>query len=215
MLLLTAVARPVYAQNATERARALFDEYWEFQLRENPLTATAAGDHRYDDRLPAVTLADIARRTRASAEMLERLRRIDASTLSVDDRISYEMLERELELSVEAFAANRHLMPLTVDDGFHIAFAFLPSQMPFRTARDYENYLSRLRAFPRYAAENIALLREGLRSGYTLPRVVLEGRHHAGRHAGGRAGTASGSGPPGHHERRGDGVSYFPAIHDR
>ena len=32
-------------------ARALFDEYWEWVLREDPAYATYLGDHRYDDRL--------------------------------------------------------------------------------------------------------------------------------------------------------------------
>ena len=172
MLLLPASVR---AQTPSDRARALFKEYWEFQLRESPLLATSAGDYRYDDKLPSMTLADIERRASAARALLARVNQIDASTLSEDDRVSHAMLQRELELAGEAFAVKRHLMPLTVDDGFHIAFAFLPSQMPLRTTRDYENYLTRLRDFPRYANENIALLREGLRTGYTLPRVVLEG----------------------------------------
>jgi uncharacterized protein (DUF885 family) len=172
---LFALAGPLHAQSTTERAHALIDEYWQFQLRENPLLATSTGDHRFDDRLPSMTLADIERRALAMRGMLQQLKQIDPAALSSDDRVSYEMLERELALADEAFAVKRHLIPLTVDDGFHIAFAFLPAQMPFRTPRDYDNYSARLRAFPRYVDEHIALLREGLRTGYTLPRVVLEG----------------------------------------
>jgi uncharacterized protein (DUF885 family) len=108
-------------------------------MLENPLLATSTGDHRFDDRLPSMTLADIERRAVAMRGMLQRLKQIDPSTLSSDDRVSYEMLERELALADEAFAVKRHLIPLTVDDGFHIAFAFLPAQMPFRTAHDYDN----------------------------------------------------------------------------
>ena len=37
---------------------AVFDEAWEFQLRENPVFATSVGDHRYDDRLPSVSAED-------------------------------------------------------------------------------------------------------------------------------------------------------------
>jgi uncharacterized protein (DUF885 family) len=168
---------PVTAQTATPatQARALFKEYWEYQLREDPVLATSVGDHRYDARLPSMTLEDIARRTAAKRGFLTRLQRIRPAALSAEDRISYEMLERELRLSIEAFEVKRHLIPLTVDDGFHIQFAFVPSWMPFRTTRDYENYIARLRAFPRYTEQYIALLREGIKQGYTLPRVVLEG----------------------------------------
>ena len=172
---LLVLSGPLRAQSASQRANALIDEYWQFQLRENPLLATSSGDHRYDDRLPSMTLADLQRRAVAMREMLQRLKQLDPSALSADERVSYEMMERELVLADEAFAVKRHLIPLTVDDGFHIAFAFLPAQMPFRNARDYENYSARLRAYPRYVDEQIALLREGLRTGYTLPRVVLDG----------------------------------------
>ncbi len=174
-IVLSLLVVPARGQTPTERARTLFGEYWEFQLRESPLLATAAGDARYDDKLPSMTLADLERRTNTTRNLLVRLKQIDAGTLSDEDRVSYEMLQRELELAGEAFAVKRHLLPLTVDDGFHIAFAFLPSQMPLRNTRDYQNYIARLRAFPRYANDNIALLREGLRTGFTMPRVVLEG----------------------------------------
>jgi uncharacterized protein (DUF885 family) len=41
--------------------------------------------------------------------------------------------------------------------------------------RDYENYVARLRAIPVYFDQHVGLLREGLRTGFTVPRVVLEG----------------------------------------
>ena len=47
--------------------------------------------------------------------------------------------------------------------------------MPFRTARDYENYIERLRAFPKYVEQQIDNMRRGLERGMTLARVVLEG----------------------------------------
>jgi uncharacterized protein (DUF885 family) len=171
----TLTASQALGQSASEQTRALADEYWEFRLREDPLVATSAGDHRYNDRLPSVTLEDMARRADTSRELLARLRLIDPAPLASQDRVTYSMLERELVLAIEGFELKRHLLPLTVDDGFHIAFAFLPSIMPLHTTRDYEHYIARLRAFPLYAEQHIALLREGVRTNYTLPRVVLEG----------------------------------------
>jgi uncharacterized protein (DUF885 family) len=47
--------------------------------------------------------------------------------------------------------------------------------VPLRGTGDYENYISRLAAMPRYFAEQIALMRQGLASGMTVPRVTLEG----------------------------------------
>ncbi|HEY6051768.1 MAG TPA: DUF885 domain-containing protein, partial [Thermoanaerobaculia bacterium] len=41
--------------------------------------------------------------------------------------------------------------------------------------RDYENYLARLHAFPEYVRQNIELLSEGAKTGWTVPRAVLRG----------------------------------------
>ena len=54
-------------------------------------------------------------------------------------------------------------------------FAQNVDQTRFDTTADYEHYLERLRAFPAYARENVDLLREGIRTGWTLPRAVLAG----------------------------------------
>ncbi len=161
--------------DAATKLHALFDEDWAFRLRENPLFATSAGDHQYDDRLPSVSLQDNARRAAFRRRLLERLKGISPDALGETDQVSYAMFERQLSDAVADFELHRDWMPLTADSGFHISFARLPEEVPLATARDYENYLSRLRAFPRYVQGHIEGLREGLRNGYTLPRVVLQG----------------------------------------
>ena len=47
--------------------------------------------------------------------------------------------------------------------------------MRFGSVADYEIYLARLAAFPEYVEQHVALMRSGLESGMTMPRVVLEG----------------------------------------
>jgi len=37
--------------NDTTELNKLYEDYWEFTLKENPTTATYLGDHRYDDAL--------------------------------------------------------------------------------------------------------------------------------------------------------------------
>ncbi len=64
---------------------------------------------------------------------------------------------------------------LNADSGFHTELAQLPDQVPLATVQDYENYLSRLRQFPRVFDEWIALMRRGLARGMTPPRVAIAG----------------------------------------
>lgn len=163
------------SQDQSSRLQALFDEAWNFQLRENPLFATSVGEHQFDDRLPSVTGEDQARRAQFRRELLQRLEAIDRTQLSKPDRISYDMFQRQLRDQIANFEYKAYLIPLTVDGGFHIGFARLPNQVPLATVRDYENYIARLRAFPVYVDQHIKLMREGLATGMTMPKIVLEG----------------------------------------
>ena len=159
----------------TSDLSALFADYWDFRLDEDPLQATSVGDHRADDALPSVTVESERRRAERSAEFLERLGRIDASTLGTQERISFEMLRSELENSIRSFELGAYRFPMTVDNGFHIGFARLPASHPFQSSADYRSYIARLNAWPRYVEDHLTLLREGLETGMTLPRVILEG----------------------------------------
>lgn len=168
-------AGSVDGQDAPKKLHTLFDEEWAWRLAEDPLFATSAGEHRYDDRLPSVSVPDEARRAADRRKFLSRLRAIPIQSLSESDRVSHAMFEWELADAIEGFERKRHLLPLTADSGFHTEFARLPEEVPLATTRDYENYIARLGAFPAYAGQYITLLREALKAGTTLPRVVLEG----------------------------------------
>jgi uncharacterized protein (DUF885 family) len=166
----TAVTPP--AKSALD---SLLTESWEEDLREDPLQATRTGDHRYDDRLPSMTMADLERRTAAARARLARLQAIDSKALSPADRVSHEMFARGLrdDLARDTYRAWR--IPITSDSGFHTEISRLPQEMPFATVRDYENYIARLRAVPAYFDQHVALMREGLRTGFTAPQVTLAG----------------------------------------
>ncbi len=170
-LLLSACSSP----DLHDQLHAILEEEWKFRLAENPLFATSAGYHQYDDRLPQVTAADEMRRAEFWRGLLERLEKIDRARLTHDDQINYDIFKMQLQDNLAEVEYKTYLIPFTVDAGFHIGFARLPNQMPFATAQDYENYLKRLQAFPEYVAQHIDLLKEGLKIGMTMPQVVLQG----------------------------------------
>jgi uncharacterized protein (DUF885 family) len=162
-------------RSPAEPLRELFEETWAYELAENPLLATTAGVDQHNDRLPSVTLADLERRDAYWRDALRRLEVVDRDALGARDRINYDMFRSRLENRIRDYELGGHLIPLTVDDGFHISFARLPSQMPMRHAEDYRSYLSRLRGAPAYFEQYTDLLREGVAQGMTLSRVILDG----------------------------------------
>ncbi len=85
------------------------------------------------------------------------------------------MFRAELEDRLAAFRFREYLLPINADSGFHSSFALMPQTLRLETTKDYDNYLARLRAFPRYMDEHIARMREGLKAGITVPQVALAG----------------------------------------
>ncbi len=172
LLLTTILARPVLGDDL----QALFDEEWEFRLREFPLLATYVGRNEYDDRLGRVTAQDQQRRAEYWRGILQRLESLEReSQWSKTDTINAALFRRQLRDSIADIEFGDYQIPILVDEGFHTSFARLPNEMPFRTVADYEHYLARLQDWPRYVGEQIGNMRAGLERGMTQPRVILEG----------------------------------------
>jgi uncharacterized protein (DUF885 family) len=170
------LALPLHAQTAeVQKLHALFDRAWETSLRESPLFATSAGRHEYDDRMPSVTPQDLKRRYEQRKAELDELKQIDRSKLPDDEMVNYDMFQRQLDESIEGYELGDYQMPINADSGFHSGFSRLPQEMPLATVKDYENYISRLHQWPRYVHEQIELMREGIKRGFTVPRATLTG----------------------------------------
>ncbi len=171
----TAAAVAAQPSQESEKLARLFEEAWEFRLKEDPLFATRVGVHEYDDRLPSVTVKDYERRLKKEREFLERVQKIDRERLAPEERISAAIFERLRREQILEYTFRSYLIPITNREGFHVSFPQLPDQVPLNTVEDYENYIARLKAFRRYARQHIELMRQGIRQGFTLPKVVLAG----------------------------------------
>ncbi len=162
-------------ESAADTLQHLLDDAWEFELREDPLWATHVGEHRFNARLPEVTVADEARRWANRVEFLERIKDIDRQQLSAAERVNYDIFKRLTNDTIREYEFRTYLMPITNRSGFHISFPELAKRMPLNTVADYENYIARLNAFSRYADQHITVMRKGIERGMVLPAVVLEG----------------------------------------
>jgi uncharacterized protein (DUF885 family) len=158
-----------------ERLHALFDREWETRLRESPLLATSVGVHRWNDRLPSNTAADRARRREALVAFLAELDTIDRSKLGTADAVNHTMFRDQLEDRLASYRFAEYEIPFNADSGFHTGFARLPFDVPLATTRDYENYVARMRDWPRYVTDQIVLMTGGIARGFTQPRAILDG----------------------------------------
>jgi len=169
------------APSAAARAHALFDEYWEWVLRENPGYATFLGDHRYDDRVKDESPAAVARRRAFFQAFVRRLDRIDGKRLSAADRVSLEVLKYSIKsrvaidrlFGVAPFGAFDDWAPVTQMNGIHHELPELAKATRFATVRDYENYLKRLDALPVTVRHLIERMQAALDAGWVLPKIAI------------------------------------------
>jgi len=180
LALLALIARPGAGAPPPEVARlhAIFDRAWETRLRENPLFATSAGRHEFNDRLPSITPADLERRNAQRKATLAELDAIDRAKLPAVEVVNYDMFRQGLVNGMASYELGDYQIPINADSGFHTGFSRLPENVPLKTVKDYDNYISRLKAWPRYVREEIALMRLGLARGMTVPRATLDGYDH-------------------------------------
>jgi uncharacterized protein (DUF885 family) len=169
------LAIPIYAADEVARLHALFDRNWETRLKESPMFATSVGRHEYDDKLGSATPADLERRYAQLKTTLAELSAIDRSKLPAPEAVNYDIFRRQIQNGIESYELGDYQMPINADSGFHSGFSRLPKDVPLATVKDYQNYISRLKAWPRFVGEEIALMRIGLKRGMTVPRATLVG----------------------------------------
>ncbi len=158
--------------NAGHELRKLFDEEWEYAMKDSPTWASELGDLRYNDRWDETSLAAVSRRQAHDREVLERARRIDAKLLPTDARLSHELFVRRYALAVEAAPFHFELLPVDHRGGIQTADE-LGDSLQWNDAKSFEDWNARLRAFPTYMKGVLELLREGVRLGVTHPKVVM------------------------------------------
>lgn len=152
---------------------ALFSDYWENELSENPFAATYAGRTAANDQVPGVAPEDYERRQAAHKAFLQRLDAIDVSSVSESDRLSAALLRFILKHEIALAEFEGWRIPFLSDTGFHSDIGYVVGVAPFRTQQDYEDYIARLKALPGYLDQNVANMRQGLADGFSQPREIL------------------------------------------
>lgn len=166
-------AQVLSSSDAAKKLHALFDEDWQWGLQQYPESATLLGDNRYNDRVTDYSLEAIERRKAHEREMLDRVQKIDRSQLNGQDVTSYDLFLRDKKLNVEGGRFPTEYMPIDQMNGVQISFGQLAGSTPFRSAKDYDDYVARLAAFSRQIDQLIGLMKRGIETKWLPPAVPL------------------------------------------
>lgn len=164
--------------SVSEQLDAIYNNYFEQNLKLNPLLATYIGDKRYNDLLPNyLSEQHIEKQRQLNQRFLDKISGINAEQLSRSQRISYDIFKRKLELEIKGLQYPEHLIP--VNQFYNLAgrLAMLgsgESAQPFKTVQDYENWALRMEQIPRLFEQAIANMKEGVEKNIVQPRVLIE-----------------------------------------
>ena len=157
--------------------RALYEAYWEENLARNPLAATFQGDPRYNDLLPNFLSSDYREETHAfNARWLEKIRGTGPAGLEGQELLSYEIFVRDMEQALESEQFPGWMQPINQFGNVTQLAVQLGSgtgAQPFKTVKDYDNWLARSSRFPVLIDQAIANMREGVAAGVVQPRPLM------------------------------------------
>jgi uncharacterized protein (DUF885 family) len=160
-------------EDETKKLHALFDDEWQWTLRNYPEFATSIGDPRYDDRLTDLAAPAIEASKAHKRDLLNRIREIDRSRLMGQDILSYDLFLRETEQSVALQRFPSEWMPISQMNGVHLNIPQLPRLAPLRSVKNYEDFLARLEVYPRQVDQIIELLKRGIAAGWVPPEIPV------------------------------------------
>jgi uncharacterized protein (DUF885 family) len=162
----------------SQKLQGLFEDYFERLLELNPILATSIGDPRYNDRfVVGIAPEVIEQEQKLERDYLARIRSIDRSRLTPQEQLSYDIFKSDRELEIEGFRFPGELLPLNQFYSTPNLFAQLGSgngMQPFKTVKDYDDFLKRLDGLVQWTDQAIVNMRLGLQRGYTLPKVLVE-----------------------------------------
>ncbi|HEY3730511.1 MAG TPA: DUF885 domain-containing protein [Steroidobacteraceae bacterium] len=166
--------KPATVDSRVQAQNALFEEYYQADLKRHPERATAYGDYRYNDRLDDYSLAAVAAEHASDRKFLARLMAISTDGLPEPDLISHQALLRVLQQHDADYQFKEYEMPVSQMSGPHVHLADLALAVPLNSVKQYQDYLARLHQIPRVFAQTEEVLRAGRRDHLMPVRFLLE-----------------------------------------
>ena len=172
MLLLLVFPRVGWPQS--NGLQKLFSDYYEFRLREDPGQATFVGRAEYNDRWNDPSPEHQRQYLAALQQFLRRLDMIPETGLAAGDRLSYELLDRQLKEKIEEAGTVSTFFSVNQLVGEHLEIFSTTAVAPANTVKDYENEVARLRALPKWVDQTIAAANLAIAQKKIQPRLVAE-----------------------------------------
>ena len=180
-ILLITARGPMWPQSALASVEGrrqalndLFHEYWDANLANSPEFASAIGDKRFNDKISDVSVSAINNWLAEEQNVLMRLAAIDPTGFTDQEKISRELLLRDLALDQEAAEFKEWEMPVNQMGGIYTQYPRLVARLSFNTVKDYDDWIARLHAMPKAFEQTTTNMSIGMEDHRVPPKSLLE-----------------------------------------
>ena len=181
LLLTTAALRsqglasaPTSADGNRKALNQIFEDYWQDNLAHSPEFASTLGDKRYNDQLSDYSVKAFNEGLAREQGFLMRLAAIDAAGLSEQEKISRDLLLRQIVEDQEAAEYKEWEMPINQMGGIFTTYPQLVAQLSFTSAKDYDDWIARLRLIPKAFEQVTTNMAVGIEDHRVPPKYLLE-----------------------------------------
>ena len=176
MLLLSLLFINCKSEQKTQDFTAITNAYFDGKNELNPLDATFNGQSEYNDQL-VFEMTDTYRNKRKAffEKFATELKTIDTTQLSEEEKISYDIIKWETEIGLSLLEQNANLIPIHQFDGTHLTmgqFASAESAQPFKTEKDYKNFLKRIDLYTIWLDSTMVYMKKGMQEKVVLPKAL-------------------------------------------
>ncbi len=163
---LAATSLPSLADSNSD-LKTIIDNHWQNAKAEKIFFRTDPDGWKPNGTLPNWSEQAIAKRQAYNNNVLKSLANIDPKTLNKDQLMNYRLFKYERETEQQSYLYQDKYFPVNFLSGWHTYFAEAPANMAFLTADDYNAFLISLADYPRFNQQNIDLMKEGIKTGFT------------------------------------------------
>ncbi len=174
-----------------EDSASLFSDYQQFRLEINPIEATKAGYTQYNDTIANYIATDYQNYLQGQyKDFIERIAAVDTTGLGATQKLALEVMEWDCSIKKEGLEnalvsmaspiynlPTLELFPLGQIQSLHLYVAQLAggtSVHPFKTVKDYEDWLHRLEDYLAFLDTSILKMKEGMANQLVLPKSLVE-----------------------------------------
>ena len=156
--------------------KVITDAYFDGKNELDPLSATQNGQIQYNDKF-VFEMTESYRKNQAAFynKYENELSTIDTTSLSSEEKNSYDIIKWEVSRGKDLLKFETNLMPIHQFWGTHITmgqFAGGTSAQPFKTEKDYKNFLKRMGSYSIWIDSAMVYMKKGIDKGMVLPKSL-------------------------------------------